>query len=268
MDRLADHLQRVTVVTGGFGSGKTEFALNLALGMVSRAKPSGKTVALADLDIINPYFRTREASSWLEAHDIKPVVPSGDVFHSDLPVYGPGIINLLQQNDVYLILDVGGDEMGATALAGIASHVAAQPHRVLMVVNPYRPFTRNVEEICRMARGIQERSRLAIHAFISNPNLSYNTTLHTLAKGHTVVLEAAEKLGVPVLGILLWRKFFQAWQDQLSGLSFRVPVIPIDIYLAPGWLKPPTAPERSAHRPPRNLTVSPVQNENLTVEEC
>lgn len=237
MLQVIESLQRVVVVTGSFGSGKSEFSLNLAISMAEEARKLGQVIALADLDIINPYFRTREACALLEEKGIKPIVPSPEVLYSDLPIYGPGIHNLLHQDDVRLILDVGGDEMGATALGSLSGEISNSEHSMVMVVNPYRPFTHDVAGIGRMARGIEARARLKIHALISNPNLGPNTTAEAVMKGHHIVRAAAAELRLPVVGLLVLRRFLKLWEDRLVTEAGSIPVVPIDIHLSPWWLQ-------------------------------
>ena len=240
MADFEDNLKRVTVVTGGFGSGKSEFSINLALRLANRKSGSyTQEVALADLDIINAYFRSREACDLMTAHGIKAVVPPQEIFHSDLPIYGPGIPHLLRRRqDVRLIIDVGGDDLGATALSGLAGEIQASEHCVVMIVNTYRPYTRDVPGICRMCKDIEHKSRMQVDALISNPNLGPSTTPEAVMKGHHLVETAAAKLGRPVLALTVLRKFLELWKDKLV-VPERVPIFPIDIYLSPEWLQRP-----------------------------
>jgi hypothetical protein len=237
MARLEDGLKRVVIVAGSFGSGKSEFSLNLALSMATGEPVIDGEIAVVDLDIINPYFRSREAQNLLEQKGIKAIVPpSPDVFYSDLPIYGPGIENLLRQHNVRLILDVGGNEMGAVALGGLAEPIKAAEYDMLMVVNPYRPFTRDVPGICRMSEGIATSSRLSISALVSNPNLGPATTPEAVLKGHQVVEAAAQEMGLPVIGITVLDKLLNRWGGELEK-SLHLPIMPMTIYLSPAWLQ-------------------------------
>ncbi|MDH7497453.1 MAG: hypothetical protein QHH05_03285 [Syntrophomonadaceae bacterium] len=237
MDSLESRLGRIIVVTGSFGSGKSEFSLNLALRLAAGAPAaSAREVALVDLDIVNPYFRTREARALLESHGVRAVVPPGDLAYADLPIYGPGVAALIRNPAVRLVLDVGGDEMGATALGGLAPDLEGFDYDGIMVVNPYRPFTRTARAIAAMAAGIQERSRLALRWLESNPNLGPHTTLDVVRRGHAVVVEAARLLGLPVLGLTVRRRFLDEWQVDLAT-ELQVPVMPLEIYLSPPWLE-------------------------------
>jgi Mrp family chromosome partitioning ATPase len=103
-------LTGIVAIVGNYGSGKTEVAINLAV----NCKRSGLEVRIADLDLVNPYFRTREAENALEALGIKVILPPREFLHADLPILSPAIAGMVQQPDGLTLLDVGGDDAGAT----------------------------------------------------------------------------------------------------------------------------------------------------------
>src|SRR5665647_410816 len=136
MQNTSSH--RVLVIVGGFGSGKSEYAINLAL---QTAGDNNLRTALVDLDLVNAYFRSREAKSLLEASGIKAVVPPENIMFSDLPIAGPGIGALIKDTSYRVILDVGGNDMGATALGTYRQEIQTSDSSLYMVVNPFRPGT-------------------------------------------------------------------------------------------------------------------------------
>lgn len=231
MEAFYNILPRVTAIVGSFGSGKSELSINLALHL-ARIRPG--RVALVDLDLVNAYFRTREVREFLQNRGIKPVVPPGELLYADLPVYGPGINALVMDPEWCVILDVGGDDMGATALGVLAGELKEAEALVVMVVNPYRPFTRTVEEIAEMRAGIERASGLKVNALISNPNLGRDTTVEVCLNGHRVVRSAAGYMNLPVIGLVVLRKFLETWGEQWSEDD--VPLFPLDLYLPPEWL--------------------------------
>jgi len=229
-----DSLPRVIVIVGSFGSGKSELAINLALHLAASGRED-RPVCLVDLDLVNAYFRTREVRQFLEENGIQPVVPQGDVLYSDLPISGPGVINLLKDSSRRVILDVGGDEMGAVALAGMSDIIRELDHRVLMVVNPYRPFTRDVRSIIEMRDGIESASGLKVHGLLSNPHLGPWTTFEGLESGSRIVESAATAMRVPVEGTLILQNLAERWGVSDSDLPR--PILPARLYLSPEWLR-------------------------------
>ena len=209
-------MQRVIVLTGGFGSGKSEIAINLALDLAKRTP-----TALVDLDIANPYFRSREARHFLAEQGVKPVVPREEWLDADLPILSPGVRSLLLDTDWTVVLDVGGDEIGAIALGGFQAVFQAIEHQMLMVVNPYRPFTRDVDSIERMCREIERASRLKMQGLISNPNLGQVTMLEHVLSGHQIVAQAAQKLDLPIVGLGVLAERLEDWTEQRGTRSER-----------------------------------------------
>lgn len=234
MPDFYDSLPRVIAIVGSFGSGKSEFSVSLALHLAQGRE--NQRVCLVDLDLVNPYFRTREVREFLLENGIRPVVPQGDLLYSDLPISGPGIINLLKDEGHQVILDVGGDEMGALALAGLGDEIRQVDYRVLMVVNPYRPFTRDVGAIEEMRLGIEASSGLSVQGILSNPNLGNLTTSHDLLVGNQIVMEAAQAMDLPVEGILVLDDLAAEW-DKDGVASLPAPILPIRLFLSPEWLR-------------------------------
>lgn len=222
-------LPRVVAVVGSFGSGKSEFAINLALEM---AKENPGHVALVDLDIVNAYFRVREITELLKARGVKPVAPQGELAYGDLPIYGPGVKTLLKNQDCKVVLDVGGDDCGAVALAGLAE--VMEDFLVMMVVNPFRPFTKDRASIEAMKKAIEEASRLPVNRLVSNPNLGWSTTPEIFEAGHQKVMEVAESQKLPVLCALAVEPLLTRWKRKPQTLG--VPLVKMNVYLTPGWL--------------------------------
>lgn len=200
MDALpqrAFELRRVTALIGPFGSGKTELAIGLALDSARRASETGqqlRQVALADLDVLKPYFRSREVSDSLREAGVRLIAPAGALGASDLPILTPELRGSVSRRDVQLLLDVGGDPVGARALGSIADVVGAAEYDLLLVLNRYRPFMDTVAHVVEHAARIVEASHLALTGVISNTHLLEETTAEDVDWGLELAREVADNL--------------------------------------------------------------------------
>ena len=222
-------LARLVAFVGNYGSGKTEVAVNYALQLAAR----GETVAIADLDIVNPYFRCREATEQMEERGIRVVAPQGANKHADLPIMLPEIKGLLSHEAGISILDVGGDDVGARALSHIAPEFPDPgQYRMLQVINQSRPFTDTVDGCLRMREQIETSSRLFVTGLVSNTHLIMETTPDTVLEGYRFALEVAERAGLP-----LEMAVVPAWiADELDLTAFDAPVLVINREMLPPWV--------------------------------
>ncbi len=184
----------VYIFIGAYGSGKTEVAINFAI----RLREAGKDVSMVDLDIVNPYFRSRDARDALAQLGLQVVSSAAGMEQADLPALSPAILGTLQTPGLHLVFDVGGDPAGARALGRYHQALALLRPEVWMVVNTYRPETRTPEAIAAMARRLAEAGRLEITGLAANPNLGPETTLPLIRSGMEIVRAAARLLGVPL----------------------------------------------------------------------
>ncbi len=193
LDRQTNQsLSRITVITGHYGCGKTELAINLA--RYSRA--AGNQVAIADLDVINPYFRSREMRDVFEQEGIAVIAPKGELAASDLPVVSGEIYRYIDDPAFHLFIDVGGDRDGALATAQYSAQLKPYYPEVLFAVNANRPVHRHVDNIVENVFNVQQSLRLNVTGLINNTNLQAATTVADVLRGVDLVKEAARKLGV------------------------------------------------------------------------
>ncbi|MDR1740293.1 MAG: hypothetical protein LBR38_00380 [Synergistaceae bacterium] len=185
----------VIAVTGALGSGKTEFVLNLALGL----KLSGKKVTIADADIINPYFCIRQVTEALERDGFTVLTPPEAAKWSDMSVINAGIGNAIAAGDGHLIIDVGGDAGGVMALKQFEPLIDRAGYLLVMVVNAYRPKTSTPEGTVAMAKRMETLCGLKVGALVCNSHLMEDTKPEDAEKGLEVVLEAGRTMGLPVL---------------------------------------------------------------------
>ena len=224
-------LGRVVIVTGNYGSGKTEVSVNWALALAAAATPEAP-VSIIDLDIANPYFRCREAADLMRAHGVDVVVPPGEQIHADLPIILPQIKGLIQQSRGLVLLDVGGDDVGARVLASFAGSFG--DHEMLQVVNAFRPFTDTVEGCLRIMDEIQASSRLAVTGLISNAHLMEETDVATVLHGADLARQVAEARGL----VLRFVTAPAAVADEVKEhLPASVPVLAIERHMLPPWIE-------------------------------
>lgn len=225
-------LEGMVVIVGNYGSGKTEVAVNLAV----NRKKGGMDVAIADLDLANPYFRAREARRALSELGIRVVIPPEQYLQADLPILTPAVAGLIRNPAQISILDVGGDPAGAAVLASLSDAfrallATAKPFHMLQVINPFRPFTETIEGCLKIRAGIENASRLSITGVIGNANLIEETRMEDIEKGYEFVAMLSEKTNLPIEFITISREL--AGQSDLY--RFSCPVLMIERQMVPPW---------------------------------
>ena len=218
----------IIIIVGGFGSGKSEVAVNLARYLM--ATDTGP-VALADLDIVNPYFRSREAATALAALGIRSLIPTGAYASADLPIIIPEIKSAIQQPEGWLILDVGGDDTGATVLSSLSDAFTPDGYDLLFTLNAYRPFTADVKGTLKVMGEIERAGGLKFTGLISNSHLIEQTTITEVLHGVDLAKQVSEQSGLPV--------FFVSAVDgvlaQLDARQVPYPVLAINRSLLKPW---------------------------------
>jgi RecA/RadA recombinase len=189
--------KRVTLLVGHFGSGKTEIALNAALDLAA----SGGRVTLADLDVVKPYFRSRSARAILSEAGIELLAPTGANVHADLPIIVPQIRSQLQDPDRRLIVDVGGDDVGARVLGSLSDVIPFDDTDCLLVLNFRRPATPDPERALEMIREIEAVGRVPVSGLISNTHLMAETTPAVVVDGYRKAVETGRLAEVPVVAV-------------------------------------------------------------------
>jgi hypothetical protein len=157
----------------------------------------GIDVRIADLDLVNPYFRTREARGSLAELGVEVVLPPEQYLQADLPILSPQVAGLIRRPSPLTLLDVGGDDVGATILATLEDELKGKSLRVLQVINPLRPFTETVEGCLKIRKQIEQASRLSIDGIIGNANLIDETTADDIYDGYDFVNGLCESSGLP-----------------------------------------------------------------------
>ena len=189
-----DH-KRLTLFAGHYGSGKTNIAVNYAL----RLAKEGKQVSIADLDIVNPYFRTKDSERELEAAGIRLISPQYANSNVDLPALPAESYSLVQDRTTYGIMDIGGDDRGAYALGRFAGAIKAEnDYRMAFVVNCHRPLTSTVDDAIEIMREIEAACGLKFTCIVNNSNLGPETVAATVRESLGFVEELSLRSGLEV----------------------------------------------------------------------
>jgi len=195
-DRLASALSKqIIVIVGAYGSGKSEVAVNLALHLASVGI---KQIQIADLDVVNPYFRSREAVDELTNLGITSLIPEGEQSSADLPIIIPGIKAALEQPSGVVILDVGGDNVGAKVLRSMADAFSEGSYDLLITLNKNRPFTSDLDASLKMMNSIETASGLKFTGLISNTHLIDDTTSEVVLDGLALSRQVSDATGLPI----------------------------------------------------------------------
>ena len=165
--------KRVTLFCGHYGSGKTNLAVNYAFWL----KEQGFPTVIADLDIVNPYFRTKDSKAELETAGIELISPQFANSNVDLPALPQQVYGALQQKNRYAVLDVGGDDRGALAMGRYTPFLLEEKnYEMLFVANFFRPLTPTAEDALEVMREVEAAAGLSCTAIVNNSNLAHATT--------------------------------------------------------------------------------------------
>lgn len=193
---------------------------------------AGCQTTLVDLDIVTPYFRSREVAQTLQERGIEIVMPARVSQHLDTPGITPQILGVLQRNDRTVILDVGGDEQGARALGQYSAVLRARGYSMYFVVNPYRPFTQDTEGIRNAIAEIERASHLLVTALVSNPNILAETTPEDFIVGQRVVEQASLQLSLPIVFTAVEKGLIQSLGSRLPSDT---PILPLERFFVLPW---------------------------------
>lgn len=189
-----DH-KRVTLFAGHYGSGKTNIAVNYALLLAGE----GKRTAIADLDIVNPYFRTKDSAAELAAAGIDLISPQFANSNVDLPALPAEAYRLVEDRSLYAVMDIGGDDRGAYALGRYTPFLLEEGNfRMAFVANPCRPLTRTPEEALEVMREIEKAGGLPFTCIVNNANLAHETTAKTVLDAVPYMERLSALSGLPV----------------------------------------------------------------------
>jgi len=188
-------LKRVTLFCGHYGSGKTNIAVNYALHL----RRQGLEVTIADLDIVNPYFRSKDSTDVLEAEGVRVIALPFANSSVDLPALPSAAYAVVQDRTRYAVLDIGGDDRGAYALGRFVPYLLEEnDYEMLYVVNFQRPLTTTVSDAVEVMREIEIACGLAFTGIVNNTNLGAETTLDLVKGSYRKAEELCKETGLPL----------------------------------------------------------------------
>ena len=210
-------MKRITLFAGHYGSGKTNIAVNYAL-QLRKALGRDKDILVADLDIVNPYFRTKDSCAVLQENGIKLICSEYANSNLDIPSL-PSEMYAITDTPAYAVIDVGGDDRGALALGRLSAKIKAENnYENLMVINMFRPLTRTPEETVEVMREIEAAGNIPFTALVNNSNLGPLTSADDILRS----LEYAEKIsrltGLEVKMTSVDARLFESLQGKVQDL--------------------------------------------------
>ena len=217
-------MKKITIVTGHYGSGKTTLSVNLAV----NAAKEGKNVAIVDLDIVNPYFRTADFKEMFSEMGIKLVAPDFANSNLDIPSIQFDVVELAMTED-YLIIDVGGDDAGAVALGRYADELAQFKDDIdmLYVINQRRTLTSTPDEVTELMYEIETAARMKHTAIVNNTNLGNETTAEIVEASRRFAEETSQKTGLPVV--------YTVYPKDIAEKVSAEDKFPAELYVKPIW---------------------------------
>ncbi len=217
---------RISIVTGHYGTGKTEFSVNLAMALTAEGT---QQVMLADLDIVNPYFRSRERKQMLEEAGIRLITSSQACHDADVPSLPAELLVILENRDVRGILDIGGDPVGARVLARFRPKIVQEDYQLIFVLNANRPEVRTPEAAVSYLRSIEAVTGLTCTGIVNNTHLCGETAEEDIRKGAALSAAVSQETGIPVLCHVAVETLAGAVADLAE------PVFPITVKMKKPW---------------------------------
>ena len=207
--------KRITLFAGHYGSGKTNIAVNYALALKERRD----MVMLADLDIVNPYYRAKDSAGELEEKGIRVISSFFANSNVDLPALPQEIYAITDDRRWTCVLDVGGDDRGALALGRLVPAIREEnDYEMLLVVNRFRPLTRDAESVMEVVAEIEAACRLPFTGIVNNSNLGAETTAEDILGSLDYAGEVSRRSGLPVCMTTVDEKLLSALQGKVPDL--------------------------------------------------
>ena len=216
--------KRLTLLCGHYGSGKTNVAVNLAFHL----KEQYNDVVVADLDIVNPYFRTKDSMNDFKARDIELICSEYANTNVDIPALPADMYRLTSDKNITAVIDVGGDDRGAYALGRLVPEIKAENNfDMLMVINGYRPLTPDAESTIEVMREIETACGLKFTGLINNSNIGEETTALDVIKSMDYANEVSKQSGLPIVMTTVKFNLYDELKSQIDN------VLPLSLQAKP-----------------------------------
>lgn len=219
--------KRIRIIIGHYGSGKSEFSVNYAMKLAQM----GRKVAIADLDIVNMYFRSREKAIEMENLGVKVIGSKINAPAIEVPSISPEVLTPLQDESYDTILDVGGDQVGARALGRYVEYFVEGNYDMFFVLNANRPETQTLEKTLEYMVKIEDVSRAKITGIINNTHLLKGTTAEDVLRGQKLALEVSARTNIDIKYISVLEGVVPSLPKDLEGEIF-----PIQMFMREEWM--------------------------------
>jgi hypothetical protein len=219
-------LERITIITGHFGSGKSEIAINLA----KKWNRAGERVGIIDLDIVNPFFCVRDFRDELEDEGIEVIGANKEWSNAELMMVPKEVKGIFVRPDRRFVMDIGGDDSGALVLGQYSEDFKTEPYNLFFVINTQRPLTPDELGIKEYLESIEKSSRLKVTHLISNTNLSYETEVDDIIKGDQMVHQLSKELNIPHLYTVVREDLVSLVEGKLHA-----EILPLTIHMKTPW---------------------------------
>ena len=207
-------LKRITILCGHYGSGKTNVAVNIA----AELKKSHDTVTVADLDIVNPYFRTKDSAAFFEKQGIRLICSPYANSNVDIPALPQEMYAVTDDRSMKAVLDIGGDDRGALVLGRLAPKILVEnDYDMLMVMNCYRPLTRDAASTLEVMREIEFAGGIRFTGLINNSNLGVQTTVEDVLASREYAEEVSGLAGLPVVMTSVRQELYPAVEGKVPN---------------------------------------------------
>ena len=208
-------MKRVTIFSGHYGSGKTNVAINYAIDLQKK----GHQVSIADLDIVNPYFRTKDSEQLFKNEGIELIALPFANTSVDLPSLPSAAYGLFDRKEKKVIIDLGGDDRGALALGRFVPRILEEnDYEMVFTVNFYRPLTTTVEEAYEVFREIEYASRLKFTKIVNNSNLGVETTAEDVLSSVEYAKEVSRFTGLPIFCTSVNQTLYTELEGKIENL--------------------------------------------------
>ena len=221
-------MSRVTIFAGHYGSGKTNFAANYAI----KLREEGKEVSIADLDIVNPYFRSKDAKEMLESKGIRFISSPYANSNVDTPALPADAYSITADKSRFAVVDVGGDDRGALALGRYVPGILEEnDYEMLFVINKFRPLTSDVPGTLEVMQEIETACRMKFTGIVNNSNLGEDTTAEDVLESQAYADSIAEACGLQIRMTTVSAKLYDELKSKINNL------MPLNLYIRQSWQK-------------------------------
>lgn len=219
-------IKRISIFCGHYGSGKTNVAVNYAL----RLKENGGEVSIADLDIVNPYFRTKDSMEVLRENGVRLISSEFANSNVDVPALPAETYSLLHNKEQLAVIDVGGDDRGALALGRYSEGICQDgDYELFFVINKYRPLTRDAASALEVMAEIEKACNMTFTAIVNNSNLGDETTAEDVLSSLNYAKEISQSARIPIKMTTVKRSLYNGLCGKIENL------MPIELYVRQSW---------------------------------